>query len=171
MKNNLTVAAVTCAVLMGCKANDDSLPDYIAEVTRSARKELVTPPPIIPFQAFIYSRDDVREPFELPKEAMNQNQLKVREDCWQPAYRANKSSIERFSLSQLKFKGVMSQENKTSALIMTPEGQLAYVTKGQYIGRNHGRITEINKQYLGIQETFPDGLGCWNQRNVKLALK
>ncbi|HDV5608459.1 TPA: fimbrial protein, partial [Vibrio cholerae] len=22
-----------------------------------------------------------------------------------------------------------------------------------------------------INETLPDGLGCWNQRNVKLALK
>ncbi|MGL6171504.1 MAG: pilus assembly protein PilP, partial [Vibrio sp.] len=26
-------------------------------------------------------------------------------------------------------------------------------------------------RYLLINETLPDGLGCWNQRNVKLALK
>ncbi|MDJ1478828.1 hypothetical protein QBX67_28100, partial [Bacillus sp. LS15-K4] len=33
------------------------------------------------------------------------------------------------------------------------------------------KVTRVDDNYLLINETLPDGLGCWNQRNVKLALK
>ncbi|NIY92790.1 pilus assembly protein PilP [Vibrio diazotrophicus] len=160
-----------CMGLVGCQANEDSLSDYIEQVTLQARKEIIPQQPIVPFKAFLYVNTKVREPFELPREAVTQNQPKAKKDCWQPTLRKQKDPLESFALSQLKFKGVMSNGKSTSALILTPEGKLAYVAKGQYIGINHGKVSEVTKQYLLIKETLPDGLGCWNQRSIKLALK
>ncbi len=162
---------LVCVSLCGCQANEDSLSDYVEKVTVQARKEIVPQQPIVPFEAFIYANTDAREPFELPREAATQNQPMVKKDCWQPATRSNRESLERYALSQLKFKGVMSDGKSTSALIQTPEGTLAYAKNGQYIGLNHGRVSDVTKQYLLIKETLPDGLGCWNQRSVKLSLK
>ncbi|MFV0449259.1 MAG: pilus assembly protein PilP [Vibrio sp.] len=157
--------------LLGCQANEDSLVDYVEQVTLQARKELIPQQPIVPFDVFIYANTEAREPFELPREAVTQNQPIANRDCWQPAKRTSKGPLERFALKQLKFKGVMSNGKSTSALIQTPDGKLAYIAKGQYIGINHGRVSAVAKEYLLIKETLPDGLGCWNQRNVKLVLK
>lgn len=160
-----------CIGLLGCQANEDSLADYVEQVTFQTRKEIIPQQPIVPFEVFIYANTEAREPFELPREAVTQNQPIAKKDCWQPAKRTHKEPLERFALNQLAFKGVMSNGKSTSALILTPEGKLAYITKGQYIGINHGRVSTVDKEYLLIKETLPDGLGCWNQRSVKLALK
>ncbi len=170
MRINALTVLVTLA-LVGCQANEDSLQDYINEVSALARKDIVPLPPTAPFAVFSYSQYEAREPFELPVEAVVQSQPKVKKDCWQPSPRANKSPLERFALRELEFKGVIGSGSKVSALIATPEGKLTYVNKGQYIGNNHGKVSEIAKQHLLIKETLPDGLGCWNQRSVKLALK
>ncbi len=171
MSNKSFCWILICMGLVGCQANEDSLSDYIEQVTLQARKEIIPQQPIEPFEAFLYVNTKVREPFELPREAVTQNQPKAKKDCWQPTLRKQKDPLESFALSQLKFKGVMSNGKSTSALILTPEGKLAYVAKGQYIGINHGEVSEVTTQYLLIKETLPDGLGCWNQRSIKLALK
>ncbi|QSA19722.1 pilus assembly protein PilP, partial [Vibrio furnissii] len=57
------------------------------------------------------------------------------------------------------------------ALVQTPQGSVMKIKAGQYLGLNNGRVTRVADDYLLIKETLPDGLGCWNQRNVKLALK
>lgn len=171
MKSKSCCWVLMCTGLLGCQANEDSLADYIEQVTHQARKEIVPREPIVPFEAFLYVNTKAREPFELPREAVTQNQPMAKKDCWQPTPRKQKDPLESYALSQLKFKGVMSNGKSTSALIQTPEGKLASIAKGQYIGINHGKVSEVNKQYLLIKETLPDGLGCWNQRSIKLALK
>ncbi len=171
MKSRAVTLSVVLLLLIGCQANEESLTDYIVKVSDSARKEIIPLPPTTPFIVYSYSQSDVREPFELPLEAVVQSQPKVKKDCWQPSQRANKSPLERFALRQLEFKGVIGSGSKVSALIAMPEGKLTYVNKGQYIGNNHGRVSEIAQQHLLIKETLPDGLGCWTQRSIKLTLK
>ncbi len=171
MNNKRDLWLVSCSLLLGCHANNDSLDNYIDDVERQARKEMVPQQPIVPFEAFIYRNTDIRQPFELPEEAVVHIQPRVKKDCWQPTNRVTKQPLEKFSLNQLQFKGVMSNGSSRTALIQTPHGQVAHLKKGQRIGMNHGQLSEINRQYLLIKETLPDGLGCWSQRSVKLALK
>lgn len=158
-------------ILTGCQANTDSLPDYITDATRRAHKEVIPLPAGHSFIASIYSQSQSEDPFSLPVEAVVQNQPEATNDCWQPASQAKKSSLERFSLHQLTFKGVIGSGSQVSALIATPEGRLTYVSRGQYIGSNHGRVVTIRDQYVLVKETLPDGLGCWTQRSVKLTLQ
>ena len=63
------------------------------------------------------------------------------------------------------------QVKQIAADLQVPTGEVIKATRGQYIGVNNGKITKVTQSYLTINETLPDGLGCWNTRNVKLALK
>lgn len=171
MRGNSRSLWLCILVLTGCQANTDSLPDYITDVTRRAHKEVVPLPAGNSFTAFTYSQGRSEDPFALPVEAVAQNQPEAKKDCWQPDSLEKKSSLERFSLHQLTFKGVIGSGSQISALIATPEGRLTHVSQGQYIGNNHGRVATVKEQYLLVKETLPDGLGCWTQRNIKLTLQ
>ncbi|EEW12084.1 pilus assembly protein PilP [Vibrio mimicus] len=172
MKNNPAwLSLITLFLLVGCKANQEDLAGYVAQVEREARKEVTKLKPILAFEVTAYQQHSGREPFVLPKEALVQNQPVAKSDCWQPSPRAKNGPLERYPLSQLRLKGVMSSGGSISALVQTPAGNVVKVKAGQYVGNNNGKITRVDDNYLLINETLPDGLGCWNQRNVKLALK
>ncbi|MDE1514998.1 pilus assembly protein PilP [Vibrio sp. dsl-7] len=172
MKNNsLWPLLLSLLMLVGCKANQDNLASYVAQIEREARQEVTKLKPILEFSAVEYQQHKGREPFMLPKEALVHNQPVAQTDCWQPAPRPKNGPLERYPLTQLRLKGVMSSGGSISALIQTPNGNVVKVKAGQYVGNNNGKITRVDERYLLINETLPDGLGCWNQRNVKLALK
>lgn len=157
--------------LVGCKANQDSLSDYVSQVEGQALKETVELKPLIPLNVARYQQRAGREPFLLPQEAIVANQPTAKADCWQPPSRARSGQLERYTLSELRLKGLMSRDGSVSALIQTPQGRVVTIKAGQYLGENHGKVTRVDTNYLLINETVPDGLGCWNKRNVKLALK
>ncbi|MGL4829275.1 MAG: pilus assembly protein PilP [Vibrio sp.] len=172
MKNNrIGLLLIALFYLTGCKANQEDLTSYIAQVERDARKEVTKLKPILEFEVTAYQQHKGREPFVLPKEALVQNQPLANADCWQPVPRAKTGPLERYPLHQLRLKGVMSSGGSISALVQTPAGNVIKVKAGQYVGINNGKVTRVDDNYLLINETLPDGLGCWNQRNVKLALK
>lgn len=165
---------LTCAfplIIMGCKANQEPLDLYIQQVEQQVRKEAVQLDPAPQLLVQAYTQRTGREPFVLPREAIVQTQPIVKKDCWQPRARSKSGRLERFPLAQLRLKGVMGSGGKVSGLVQTPVGSVVKVKHGQYMGLNHGRVTQVNAKYLLINETLPDGLGCWYKRNVKLALK
>ncbi|MDF2155677.1 pilus assembly protein PilP [Vibrio sp. CAU 1672] len=158
-------------LLLGCQANDDSLSDFIRQVENQARYEVTTLSPRNDYQVVLYQPEVQREPFELPQEALIATQPVVRKDCWQPGARKRPGKLERFPLEHLRLKGVMTADKTVSGLIQAPDGAVHRVLPGQYLGQNRGKITIITSSYLLVSETLPDGLGCWQTRKVKLALR
>lgn len=167
----VVVILLMFSILAGCKANQDSLEEFVVQVETRARKEVEELGPTSEFIAAQYQQRTHRPPFELPKEAIVLAQPKVKKDCWQPSRRHRTGKLEQYPLSQLRLKGVMGNGNQVSGLVQTPKGNVVKVQKGQFIGLNNGRITQVTSQYVLINETLPDGLGCWHRRNVRLALK
>ncbi|MGC9403102.1 pilus assembly protein PilP [Vibrio genomosp. F10] len=171
MKANGFFLFLFAGFLNGCQANNDSIDEYIQAIESQARKEVVRLEPVIMFQASAYQSTELREPFFLPSAALVQEQAMVKKDCWQPPKRTKSGPLERYPMSKLRLKGVMGSANSVSALVQTPKGQVINVSEGQFIGLNNGRVTRVTSHYVLINETLPDGLGCWSKRNVKLALK
>lgn len=178
MNNNRRLSCSTwgalmgCALLLaGCKANQAPLDQFRQQIESSARHQVASLAPVLEFKASAYQAHDLREPFVLPKVAIAMNQPVAKVDCWQPEPRRKSGRLERYPLSKLRLTGVMSSQGAISALIQVPTGEVIKATRGQYIGVNNGKITKVTQSYLTINETLPDGLGCWNTRNVKLALK
>ncbi|MDV6254117.1 pilus assembly protein PilP [Vibrio sp. EA2] len=171
MRNKSLLAALLGALLVGCQASDESLTDYIRDVETQAKRDVEKLKPADQYVAVIYKPQVLRAPFELPQEATIATQPIVRKDCWQPPARTRSSKLEKFPLSQLRLKGVMGMGNTVSGLVQAPNGTVYKVAPGQYLGRNNGKVTQVTHSYLLIDETLPDGLGCWQKRKVKLALR
>lgn len=169
--NKVAFACAILAILAGCKANNESLSDFVSQVEAKARKDIEQLTPSIDFVAARYQQHEQRPPFVLPKEAIVQNQPIAKKDCWQPRVRSKTGKLEKYPLSKLRLKGVMGSGSSVSGLVQTPSGNVVKIKNGQFIGLNNGRVTKVTNKYVLINETLPDGLGCWHKRNVKLALK
>ncbi|HAS62517.1 MAG TPA: fimbrial protein [Vibrio sp.] len=158
-------------MLSGCRANQQSIEDFIVQTQQQAQSELTALAPVLVFKVTEYQARSQRSPFTLPKAAVAMSQPQQRTDCWQPKIRDKSGQLEQFSLDKLSLKGVMSRGGHHSALVQTPSGQIVKVTAGQYVGLNNGKVGKVTASYIQVNETLPDGLGCWIRRNVKLALK
>ncbi|MGF1779124.1 pilus assembly protein PilP [Vibrio nomapromontoriensis] len=154
--------------LVGCQANDDSLTDFVAKTEAEIVIEVAQLQPRYSFNAvpFTYSKNGT--PFDLPKLAQAQRPAN-NQACWQPKARG-KGNLEQYRLTELRLKGVMSKGKGLTGLLQLPNRQLVKVSAGQYIGENNGQIKQVTPDSLIVNETLSDGLGCWFQRQVKLAL-
>ncbi|WP_241033859.1 pilus assembly protein PilP [Vibrio maerlii] len=158
-------------LLIGCQANQESLETFVQQTEHQARSKAEPLPNQREFLPQEYIQYSSRNPFQLPVEALVQNQPEAKNDCWQPSQRGQANELEKYSLKTLKLKGSIASGGVMSGLVETPSGTVIQVEVGQYIGLNHGRIIKVDKDYLTLKETIPDGLGCWQQRDVRLALR
>jgi type IV pilus assembly protein PilP len=157
--------------LLGCQANDDDLEQFFAQTDGELHRAVETLEPVKAFVPLMYTSSHERDPFQLPRVATTAAQSDVNKSCWQPPSRKGRGKLERYPLDQLKLKGVMGSAGEFSALVQTSDNVVLSVSRGQYIGLNNGRILNVTPRYLLIDETLPDGLGCWLRRSVKLVLK
>lgn len=171
MNNRPIVLLAATMLLLGCQANEEPLTEFVQHAERKAQKNVAQLAPKGEFVPLLYSQRTSRNPFSLPVEALVQSQPETKKDCWQPRFRAKSGKLERYPLSKLRLKGVMGSDGSISGLIQVPGGNILKVKTGQYIGLNHGKVVKIENKRLLINETLPDGLGCWQRRNVRLALR
>lgn len=169
--NKALFVVVLSGGVLGCQANDESIEQFIAQTKRAAQRQIAALAPPSEFVAAAYSQRKGRGPFTLPKAALVQSQPRMKAGCWQPGERKKTGRLERFPLNKLRLKGVMGSSGAISGLIQTPDGGVYKVKPGQYLGLNQGQVIKVTSSYLIIKETIPDGMGCWQQRSVKLALK
>ena len=66
--------------------------------------------------------------------------------------------------------GTLAGRGKTLALIRDPSGITHPLAVGDYLGRDHGRITAIRASGIDILELVEDGQGGWTARARAIAL-
>lgn len=71
---------------------------------------------------------------------------------------------ELFPLGQLEMVGTLAGRGKILALIRDPNGITHPLAVGDYLGRDHGRITAIRESGIDILELVEDGRGGWKAR-------
>ena len=77
---------------------------------------------------------------------------------------------ERFPLGQLEMVGTLAGRGRTLALIRDPNGITHPLAVGDYLGRDHGRITAIRASGIDILELVEDGRDGWTARARTLDL-
>ena len=77
---------------------------------------------------------------------------------------------EGFPLGQLQMVGTLAGRGKMLALIRDPSGITHPLDNGDYLGRDHGRITAIRGSGVDILELVEDGRGGWTARARTLQL-
>ncbi|MCP4622504.1 MAG: hypothetical protein GY850_03120 [bacterium] len=84
--------------------------------------------------------------------------------------RQPRTPLERVALSQLKLTAIILASSGNRAMVEETSGKGYVVKKGTYIGINGGKISNINKEIVFVEERFEDFSGKIQTRKRELKL-
>ena len=167
------ILPIICALALICGCSSDSQFDDLdarMALSRERPQGSIEPLPTYPpAERFNYSALAMRSPFETPLLDTGDGRLSGAAVA-EPDQVRQLESLEQFNYSALSMVGTLSRDQQIWALINDGEGRIHRVTQGNYLGRNFGRITQIDSFELEVLETVPDGSGGWVNRPRTLAM-
>ncbi|MDG9925856.1 MULTISPECIES: type 4a pilus biogenesis lipoprotein PilP [unclassified Pseudomonas] len=161
---------ISFLTLSGCVDDDFSdLQSYMEEV-RSRPKGSIEPlPKFQPYEAFAYSAASLRSPFQPPVKIDLASQKKGSKDI-KPDETRVKQFLEGFNIEAFEMVGTLARDGGVYGLVRGAGG-VHRVKAGDYLGRNHGRVTAVDEAQIEVIEIVPDGEGGWLERPRSLTLK
>ena len=88
-----------------------------------------------------------------------------------PPKRIPRTPLERIAIGQLQLTGVIQTESGNKGVVQESTGKGYIVSKGTYIGTNGGRVTEIFKDKIVVEEEVQDILGKLTTQKRELKLQ
>ena len=175
MHSGILVRAATmtlaASLLMGCGDRQHEDLQLFMEGAKSQPVGEIEPLPTFrPYQTFRYSAIAMRSPFEMPLSAVAKEDSSGKLAVEPDEYR-KKEYLEGFNFSSFSLVGILEQGSTTWSLVNDGGGGVHRITIGNYLGKNHGRITGVSDARMEILEIVPDGKGGWVERPRTLALK
>ena len=165
---------------VGCVNRDKSdLDNYVAEVLQRPGGQIEPLPPIRPYQRYLYQSADakLRDPFQtfLNKAPDQEVALEHRNDAVQQRYADeisahNREELESFELDSLRMVGTLQNNDELWGIIQDNAGTVHRVQIGNYLGRNYGKILNIQEERIELREVTKDPDGRWEERQASLAL-
>ena len=156
-------------LLGGCGGNDFSDLQVFMEETRARPAGKIEPlPRFKPYEAFTYSASSLRSPFQPPVRIDLTQRQKGSQDI-KPDENRVRQFLEGFNIEGFEMVGVLSNSQGMQALIRGA-GSVHRVKVGDYLGRNHGRVTSIEEGRVDVVEIVPDWEGGWLERPRTLSL-
>ncbi|PHV27388.1 hypothetical protein CSQ93_13370 [Janthinobacterium sp. BJB426] len=87
-----------------------------------------------------------------------------------PDARRVREALESVALPAISMVGSVQQDGRLNALLLA--GQRVYrVAVGQYLGQDHGVVTDITEQAVHYRELLREADGPWRERRGSLALQ
>ena len=170
MKKLLLLSSI---FLVACSGSSDitDLQDFVAKTTSQPQGRVQPLPEFKPYSAFVYSASALRSPFESPV-AYEEMTSRVDDLVEPPNSNRPRQALENFQLSELLLVGTLAkdQDGELKALIKTDAGNVHVVEQGAYMGKNHGRIINIEESKIELIEVVPNGSGGWISRPQTLSL-
>ena len=156
--------ALFAVIVAACGASDLSdLEDMVGEAARSSAGDMPAPTMREAISS-TYGAVSERSPFEPFAEVQGAG-ISAAPD---PARR--RQPQEFFPLGQLQMVGTLAGRQRLFALIRDPNGTTRPLGVGDYLGRDHGRITNVDEIRIEILELVEDGQGGWTGRPRALEL-
>ncbi|MGO2363733.1 MAG: pilus assembly protein PilP, partial [Psychrobacter sp.] len=152
-----TLLALSIAVLSitGCTDRIGMAEQAMTDIRNQPAQPIEPPPKAELVEDFVYSASAQRSPF-LPPSLVNAQGPTTSIDGVRPDPARVKEQLEQYELAQLVFRGVVtSPEGQEYALIQRPDGSVANVKVGDYLGVNNGRIVEITPTQINLIEIVP----------------
>jgi type IV pilus assembly protein PilP len=122
-----------------------------------------------PYKPYSYSAQQLRSPFT-PPYVIEKKVLAATSNV-KPDVDRQKQRLESFEFSTLSMVGTVKQGDTLWGLIRDPEGSIERVKEGYYLGKNNGKITDINNQGIDVVEIVPNGNEGWLERPNVISLK
>lgn len=151
-------------VLGGCFGGQGSYKDldaFMAEMQARPAGKIEPLPEFRPYEIFNYSASALRSPFKQPVKIALANEAK--QSNIRPDTSRAKQFLENFEVDSFSMVGSISNDDGLWGLIRGEDG-VHRVQVGDYLGRNHGRITFIGDEELRLVEIIPAGPTYWVER-------
>lgn len=175
MDTGIIVKAVTLALTLGLitgcgdKQHED-LQLFMEGAKSQPVGEIEPLPTFRPYQTFSYSAIAFRSPFDMPLSAIAKDDSSGKLAV-EPDENRKKEYLEGFNFSSFSLVGILDQGSTTWSLVDDGDGGVHRISIGNYLGKNHGRITSVSDTRMEVLEIVPDGKGGWVERPRTLALK
>jgi len=158
-------------LLSACSNNDEmiELQNYVQQTVNRPPGQIEPIPSFSSYEPFQYSASSLRSPFDIPLDITQiiRNQSNdVRPDETRP-----RELLENFALNSLVMVGTISRDETDWVLILDETGLVSRATIGNYLGRNHGRITAVTENQIDLVEIVPTGDGSWMERPQTIVLR
>jgi len=145
------------------------LKSYVDEVKSRKAGHIEPLPEIKPIETFTYVSEGRRSPF-VAQAQDDAAAEQVAGNGLTPDFNRRKEELESYPLDSLRMVGLLEQLGVTWALVKTGEQTIHRVKTGNYMGTNHGQITQITETQIDLTEIIPDGQGGYRERQATLAL-
>jgi len=156
-------------LVSGCSlSSHDDLKDFIAENKRRPPGEIKAAPQFEPYKPFVYDAARLRSPFDPP--AVVEKKAIAASSNVKPDLNRQKQRLESFEFSSLSMVGTVKKSGVLWGLVKDPDGAIERVKKGNYLGKNHGLITDLSEQKIDVVEIVPNGVRGWLERPNVISL-
>jgi type IV pilus assembly protein PilP len=166
-------ATLFFAGMSGCGvgADQDALRDWMDQERRNMRPSAQPLPAPRKFEPFVYEQQSQIDPFDVRKLDIALQKLAAASNKGnQPDLNRRRDPMEAFPLDTISMVGTIVQGGKRVALVRVNR-TIYQVRKGEYMGQNFGRITDISETEISINETVQDAAGDWVERTGSLQLQ
>ena len=159
-------AALTALALAGCTDPDMAdLYRFVGHESAPAAKDPTPAATETDQVPLAYGTTLSRSPFEPATEVPTAGGTSIGPDPTRV-----RQPIERFALERLEMVGTLAGRGAFHALVRDPDGYIHQLATGDYLGRDHGRITAVRDTGVDIVELVVDGSGRWRRRPRSIAL-
>jgi type IV pilus assembly protein PilP len=179
----LVTLLIVCVPLAGCGGGSMAdLRSYVADVKTRKGTRIEELPPIEPYVVYTYPCDgsiacaDPFEPFFLeppnpcPTPDAPGCERTTSNNGISPDFDRNREELESYPLDGLRMMGTLEKDEQFWGILRDPDAIIHRVQVGNYIGQNHGKITNITEDRIVLLEIIPDGRGGWEERSAEIAL-
>lgn len=172
-------ALALAAILVGCVSKDmTDLEDYATDVLARKGGEIEPLPPIKPYESYLYQADKLglRDPFrsffeeDITAEKVDKSSDPEQEKYANEILTHNREDLEGYELDALRMVGVLENSDSMWGIVRDQQGVVHRVQVGNYVGRNFGKIINIQEDRIDVREIIKDGQGRWEERAAALAL-
>lgn len=172
---------VVATLLVGCAESDLSgLEVQMKEIMARPADRIAPLPEIQPYRPHTYgaARQDKRDPYSVffaPAPSSDDAVTVDVDDGLTPEMvrvirDRNPEELEQYDLVSLQMLGSMENEEALWGIVSGGDGLVHRVAVGNYIGRNFGKITEIEEGRIILREIVKNTDGRWEERPAQLVI-
>lgn len=159
-------------LLVGCEKGTRDLEQWVAEQRQRPADPIEPIPPVATPEIVLYEAAELRDPFQRVSARTEEQDYPTDdgEGGLRPDPNRRREFLEGFPLDTLRMVGSLEIDGVQYALMRDNDNVVHQVREGNYIGRNHGLVEDVQPDLVEVRELVQDGRGAWIERRVQVAL-
>ena len=170
---------LSCAILTGCFSADlEELQAYVDDTLAKKGSAVEPLPPIKAYVRYLYQGEaaGLRDPFDpfffgnTEMDAADSIDKSTQNKYINEVLTHNREELEYHELDSLRMVGIVQNSKEMWGIIRDQDGVVYRVAKGNYLGRNYGKIKNIREREILLREIVQDSNGRWSERPASISL-